>query len=197
LTVLNLVITLRKFTKMKTNTLKQQEIENLFKEFFSELLAYMHKFTSNFTHAQESAQHSFTKLAKGKYSFKNLDTTKAWLKVVARNCLYTYYKRNNRYLLCEHSEFVSEDNNFKLIENSNGFNILVQSEEEASVKLDIKNSLNKLSKKQKEVITLRYFENLSYEEIAKKTKNKVTNVGFLINEAKNNLKKHLSNRAKI
>jgi RNA polymerase sigma-70 factor (ECF subfamily) len=182
---------------MKTNTLKQQEIENLFKEFFSELLAYMHKFTSNFTHAQESAQHSFTKLAKGKYSFKNLDTTKAWLKVVARNCLYTYYKRNNRYLLCEHSEFVSEDNNFKLIENSNGFNILVQSEEEASVKLDIKNSLNKLSKKQKEVITLRYFENLSYEEIAKKTKNKVTNVGFLINEAKNNLKKHLSNRAKI
>jgi DNA-directed RNA polymerase specialized sigma24 family protein len=124
-----------------------EEIENLIKEFFSELLAYMHKFTSNFTHAQESAQHSFTKLAKGKYSFKNLDTTKAWLKVVARNCLYTYYKRNNRYLLCEHSEFVSEDNNFKLIENSNGFNILVQSEEEASVKLDIKNSLNKLSKK--------------------------------------------------
>jgi hypothetical protein len=33
--------------------------------------------------------------------------------------------------------------------------------------------------------------------IAQKTKSKVTNVGFLINEAKSNLKKHLLSQAKI
>ena len=195
MTVPNSMICLRKF--MKTNVLKQQEIEDLFKEFFSELLAYVHKFTPNFTHAQDSAQHSFTKLAKGKCSFKDLDTVKAWLKVVARNSLYTYYKRNNRYFLCEHSEFISENNNFKLIDNSNGFSVLAESEEEALTNDNIRNLLNKLSKKQKEVIVLRYFQDLSYEEIAKKTKSKVTNVGFLINEAKSNLKKHLLSQAKI
>ena len=184
----------RKF--MKTNTLKQQEIENLFNEFFSELIAYTHKFTSNFTHAKESAQHSFAKLVKSNRSFKDSDAVKAWLRVVTKNCLYTYYKRNNRYFLCEHSEFISENNDFQLIDHSNGFSVLAESEEEKLRKDNIKKVLNKLSKKQKEVIMLRFFQNLSYEEIAKKTKNKVTNVGFLINEAKNNLKKHLLNEAK-
>jgi RNA polymerase sigma-70 factor (ECF subfamily) len=181
---------------MKTNTLKQQEIENLFKEFFSELVAYAHKFTSNFTHAKDSAQQSFTKLAKSKHSFEDLNAAKAWLRVVVRNCLYTYYKRNNRYFLCEHSEFISENNNFQLIDHSNGFSVLSESEEEKLRKNNIKKVLNKLSKKQKEVIVLRFFQNLSYEEIAQKTKSKVTNVGFLINEAKNNLRKHLLNEAK-
>lgn len=182
---------------MKTNVIKQQEIENLFKEFFSELIAHTHKFTPNFTHAQESAQQSFAKLSKNKPSFTDLEGAKAWLKVVSKNCLFTYYKRNNRYFLCENSEFVNENNNFHLIDHSNGFSVLAESEEEKLRKNNIRKVLNKLSKKQKKVIVLRFFQNLSYEEIAKKTKSKVTNVGFLLNEAKNNLRKHLLNEAKI
>jgi RNA polymerase sigma factor (sigma-70 family) len=50
--------------------------------------------------------------------------------------------------------------------------------------------LNKLSDNQKKAIKLRYFNNLSYAEIAKKMKTSEGNVGFSISAGIRNLKKH-------
>jgi RNA polymerase sigma factor (sigma-70 family) len=54
----------------------------------------------------------------------------------------------------------------------------------------ITNLLEKLSEKQRKAIQLRYYKNLSYEEIAKKMNTNVNNVGFSICTGIKNLRKH-------
>jgi RNA polymerase sigma factor (sigma-70 family) len=183
---------------MKTKCLNEEEVAVLFTEFHSELKKYVLNFTSSIDYAEDSAQLSFAKLLKRKPVFENSESAKYWLKKVARNCLFTFHKKNKRYIFVDPQENQSEIKNLDpMLDIASGFETLASLEEEVSSKKTLTNSINKLSKKQKLVIQLRYFENLSYEQIAKKTKSKVTNVGFLLNEAKNNLKKHFLNEAKI
>jgi RNA polymerase sigma factor (sigma-70 family) len=183
---------------MKAKPLNEQEIANLFAEFYCELKKYASVFAYSVDIAEDSAQSSFIKLCKNKPVFDNTECAKHWLKKVARNCLFTFYKKNKRYIFLDPQESPSEIKNLDpVIDLASGFEILASSEDEIKFKTSLANSINKLTKKQKQVIELRYFHDLSYEQIAKKTKSKVTNVGFLLNEAKNNLKKHLLNEAKI
>lgn len=182
---------------MKTKPLNEQEIAVLFTEYFSELQRYVLNFTSSKDFAEDSAQQSFMKLCKAKPSFENAESAKYWLKTVAKNCLFTFHKKNKKYIFADSQEAILEvENLHPMIDFSSGFENLAKSEEESFYKTTLVNLMNKLTKKQKEVLRLRYFENLTYEQIAKKTKNKVTNVGFLINEGKKNLKKFWTSYAK-
>lgn len=184
-------------TKAKTST--DQKVVQLFKEFSPELKRYANRICSNATHAEDCVQLSFVKLWKKKdtYSFDNIEKIKSWLRTVIKNSIYTYFERNKRYNFTDPLVLENEFEDKKVVVNDTGLSILIESEETEKNKQKLTTCINKLSKKQKQVIELRFFQNMSYEQIAKKTKNKVTNVGFLINEAKNNLKKHLANQERI
>lgn len=183
---------------MKTKPLNEQEIAVLFTEYFCELKKYILNFTNSKDFAEDSVQQSFMKLCRAKPSFENTESAKYWLKTVAKNSLFTFHKKNKKYIFIDTQESASQIENLQPeIDVANGFENLAELEEESLHKNAIINLMNKLTKKQKEVLHLRYFENLTYEQIAKKTQNKVTNVGFLINEGKKNLKKFWNNYAKI
>ena len=182
---------------MKTKPLNEKEIAVLFTEFFCELKKYVLNFTNSIDFAEDSAQLSFMKLCRNKPSFETPESAKCWLKTVAKNSLFTFHKKNKKYVFIDTQEPSSQIENFQPeIDVASGFENLASSEEEILYKTTLTNLMNKLTKKQKEVLQLRYFENLTYEQIAQKTKNKVTNVGFLINEGKKNLKKFWNNYAK-
>ena len=183
---------------MKTKSLNEEEIAVLFTEFFSELKKYILNFTSSIDFAEDSVQLSFMKLCKAKPLFENQESAKYWLKKVAKNSLFTLHKKNKKYIFIDPQETPTEIENLNpILDVASGFENLASSEEEQFSKTALTSLMNKLTKKQKEVLQLRYFENLTYEQIAKKTRNKTTNVGFLINEGKKNLKKHWDNYAKI
>ena len=182
---------------MKTKPLNEQEIAVLFTEFFCELKKYVLNFTNSIDFAEDSAQLSFMKLCRNKPSFETPESAKCWLKTVAKNSLFTFHKKNKKYIFIDTQESASQIENLQPeIDVASGFENLVDSEEEVLHRTTLTSLMNKLTKKQKEVLQLRYFENLTYEQIAQKTKNKVTNVGFLINEGKRNLKKFWNNYAK-
>ena len=182
---------------MKTKPLNEQEIAVLFTEYFRELKKYVLNFTNSVDFAEESAQLSFMKLCRRKPFFENPENAKYWLKTVAKNSLFTLHRKNKKYIFIDPNENPCEIKTLEsMIDTENGFEVLASSEEEVSCKTTLASLMNKLTEKQKEVLQLRYFENLTYEQIAQKTKNKVTNVGFLINEGKRNLKKFWNNYAK-
>lgn len=183
---------------MKTEPLNEQEIAVLFTEFFCDLKKYVLNFTNSIDFAEDSAQLSFLKLCRNKPSFETPESAKCWLKTVAKNSLFTFHKKNKKYIFIDTQESTSQIENLQPeLDVASGFEKLANLEEETFNKSAIIDLMNKLTKKQKEVLQLRYFENLTYEQIAQKTKNKVTNVGFLINEGKRNLKKYWDNYAKI
>jgi RNA polymerase sigma factor (sigma-70 family) len=182
---------------MKTKCLNEEEIAVLFTEYFCELKKYVLNFTSCVDFAEDSAQLSFMKLCKSKPFFEDQESAKHWLKKVARNSLFTLHKKNKKYIFIDPQESNSEIQNLEpMLDIVSGFESLASSEEEVSCKTTLVSLMNKLTKKQKEVLRLRYFENLTYEQIAQKTKNKVTNVGFLLNEGKRNLRKFWDSYAK-
>ncbi len=181
---------------MKTKPLNEQEIAVLFTEYFGELKKYILKFTDSKDFAEDSAQQSFMKLCKAEPSFESAECAKYWLKAVAKNSLFTFHKKNKKYIFLDTQETPMEIGNDSMIDTASGFEKLAKSEEEVFCRTTLLKSMDRLTKKQKEVLRLRYFENLTYEQIAKKTKNKVTNVGFLINEGKKNLKKFWNSYAK-
>jgi len=182
---------------MKTKPLNEQEIAVLFTEYFRELKKYILNFTNSKDFAEDSVQQSFMKLCRAKPSFENAESAKYWLKTVAKNSLFTFHKKNKKYIFIDTQESASEIENMQpQIDVASGFENLADLEEEVLNRTTLISLMDKLTKKQKEVLQLRYFENLTYEQIAQKTKNKVTNVGFLINEGKRNLKKFWNNYAK-
>lgn len=184
---------------MKTKTSNDEKVVQLFKEFSSELKKYANKICPNATHAEDCVQLSFVKLWRKKdiYSFDNVEKIKSWLRTVTKNSIYTYFERNRRYSFTDPLHLENDFEDKQVVVKDTGLSILIESEESEVNKQKLATCIDKLSKKQKQVIQLRFFQNMSYEQIAKKTKNKVTNVGFLLNEAKNNLKKHLTNQEKM
>ncbi len=80
---------------------------------------------------------------------------------------------------CSEIEFSAED-----------FYIINQQEE--VTRLNVINGLKKLSKKQREVIYLRFFEDLDYKEIAEIMKINIQSVRNLIQRSYNPLRQYLS-----
>ena len=116
---------------------------------------------------------------KDTYSFDNIEKIKSWLRTVTKNSIYTYFEKNRRYSFTDPLNLENDFEDKEIVVKDTGLSILIESEENEKNKQKLATCIDKLSKKQKQVIQLRFFQNMSYEQIAKKTKNKVTNVSCL------------------
>jgi len=120
---------------MKTKSLNEQEVAVLFDQFYKDLKRYVLNFTDSIECAEDSAQLSFAKLLKKKPAFEDSECAKHWLKKVARNCLFTFHKKNKRYIFVDPQENQSEIKNLNpMLDTASGFEVLASSEEEVSSK---------------------------------------------------------------
>lgn len=70
--------------------------------------------------------------------------------------------------------------------------LLIAFQQTEETKEQLKKALNMLTKKQLEIIKLKFFENLSYNEIAEKTSLSIRTVYNLVHEAINRLKENIT-----
>lgn len=159
--------------------------------------------------AEDVTQDVFIKFLK--QPLENTDDHKIqWLCVVARNTALKLVAKTKRLELCEKiesltGEYSGQQNDLNkaphlklicknaVICSDDPCSLLSNTERLGERKRAILNAVAKLPIRLQKLIRLRFFDRLSYAEMAKKTKLSIGNVGFLLNKATTTLRNKLKN----
>ena len=123
------------------------------------LFHYGTKLTHNHALIQDCIQDLFLAVWEKRQTNPVLQSVKAYLFVALRNNILRQVKHDNQ----------AEDMDLSGLESdwfTNPESIYVQVEHEQTTQANLKQALDRLPKRQREAIYLKYYENLSYEEIA-------------------------------
>lgn len=113
---------------------------------------------------QETFVKAITKLQQGQYT----DSGKFmfWLTRIAHNCIMDWYRQTQ----ARHIVEVTEDNDLQNLKSLSMIDISKESEMiNAQVLLDIKKMVNALPPPQREVVYMRYYQQMSFKEISELT----------------------------
>ncbi len=131
------------------------DIGTLYRLYFRDVVLFLQGLTHSETLAEELTQETFFKALDGLKSFDGKQEVRAGLFTVARNCYYSYCRKNHRTVPLEES--LSET----LSSPSNVEELLL--DEDAA--FTIHQCLHRLEEPYKEVFSLRVFGELSFEKI--------------------------------
>ena len=166
----------------------EEKFNEFFKEFYPILLNASFRYLKDEAKAKDCVQKTFIKL--NKVNLNRFESKNSLLKfcfTCLRNEAFNYLRNNKKYLFISNFEASEEVN--EGVSESNGFSELASKDDFKESKSLLKKLMKKLSEREKNAIKLRYFNELSYEKIAKKMKTSVTNVGFLISKSISKMRK--------
>lgn len=124
--------------------------DNLIKKYYEKVYYYCYRHLDNMQAAQDLTQEVFMKVIKNIGNYKHYGKFENYLYVIAGNECKDFYKKESKYILKEVEEYSSEEEISKL-EN----------------KIIVQEALDKLSKKEREIIILRFYQDLKIKDIAK------------------------------
>ncbi|CBZ02470.1 RNA polymerase subunit sigma [Clostridium botulinum A2B3 87] len=124
--------------------------DELIKRYYGKVYYYCYRHLNNKEAAQDLTQEVFMKVIKTIGGYKHYGKFENYLYVVAGNACKDFYKKESKYILKEVEDGSSEEEISKL-EN----------------KVIIEEALNKLSDNQREIIILRFYQDLKIKDIAK------------------------------
>lgn len=136
---------------------------NLMKMYFNPLLNYGYKFVKDEDFVKDCVQEVFIEIWKRRERLSLPDSVKAYLLSSVRKKVV---REGFRQKIDKEEYELDLENNVNLIEYSFEFS-LVREEEEKQLNEKIKKILDTLPKRQREVIYLQYYQNLTRDEIAK------------------------------
>ncbi|RYC69973.1 RNA polymerase sigma factor [Spirosoma sordidisoli] len=143
----------------KLRTGDKQALGLLAERHYRALFHYGTKLTTNHALIQDCIQDLFLTVWEKQQTIPALHSVKAYLFVSLRNNVLRQVKQNG----------TSTDVDSDLVATdwlANPETLYVQAEHEQSLHESLRQALERLPKRQREAIYLRYYENLSYEEIA-------------------------------
>ena len=155
----------------------------LFDQEESNLLRYAFSLIGRREVAEEIVQDVFLQLHT---HWEEVDSPKAWLTRSVRNRAFNYLRDNKR-------EFLQVDKPDASPETSHASNevppeTLLQRMESLAA---VRDMLNELGDKDRQLVQLKYFENLKYRDISEKTGLSVSNVGYRLHHILKELGKKL------
>jgi len=129
------------------------ELESLYRAYFQDVYLYILSLSKDKHIAEDITSEAFIKAIKSIDTFKGNCDIRVWLCQIAKNCYYSYLRKNKKIIYRdEEPEHISEIN----IEQ------LIVSKEDS---MKIHEILHKLKEPYKEVFSLRVFSELSFREI--------------------------------
>lgn len=129
------------------------ELESLYRAYFQDVYLYILSLSKDEHIAEDIISEAFIKAIKSINTFKGDCDIRVWLCQIAKNCYYSYLRKNKKIIYTdEEPENISEIN----IEQS------IVSKEDS---IKIHEILHKLKEPYKEVFSLRIFSELSFREI--------------------------------
>lgn len=130
------------------------EIEKIYKAYFNDVYLFIFKLSRNEHIAEEITSQTFFKAISSINNFKGTCEIRVWLCQIAKNCYYTYLRKNKKIY-----------GEYNIEEYSGGFDI-EQSILNTETSMKIHKALHSLKEPYKEVFTLRIFGELSFKQIA-------------------------------
>lgn len=151
-----------KFFESKSHLSQKTDLvfERTFKHYFDSLFNYGIKITANEDVVKDSIQEVFFRIWKNGIDLSTVEYPKTYLmRALRRQILNTLDLKYSRIIKIKLEtdiafEFSHED-------------YWIQNQDEEELREKVVNALNQLSNKQREAVYLRYFEELSFDEIAK------------------------------
>ncbi len=129
------------------------EIEKLYELYFMDIFLYVMTLTKDENLSQDIVSETFLKAIKGIDSFNGTCDVRVWLCQIAKNCYFSYLKKNKRY---------TQINNFK--EESYTQDIVKKVTDEIKVK-KINKIIEVMKDPHKKVFVMRFNSDLSFKKI--------------------------------
>jgi RNA polymerase sigma factor (sigma-70 family) len=139
----------------------ESSLEKLFKSYYSLLLNYGHRFTPNMHLIEESAQELFIRLWNNKLSLGDTGNVKHYLFKAYRSIIFRKLKKQASNIM---ERLDDERYEFKIELAPD--QIIIEHEAESDVIRKIQDCLSILTPRQREAIFLRFYEEMSYEQVS-------------------------------
>ena len=156
----------------------------LFARYQKKLFAYIYHLVGNREETEDILQNVFSKTYKNIEHFDTSRKFSSWIYRIAHNESVNFLKRKSkRYTVSWDDIATSKDK----LESASNEELPEDKLEHQEIVREIDRALEKIPVKYKEILTMRYFQEYSYEEIGKILDKPVNTVGTLINRAKKKL----------
>ncbi|MDU5145408.1 MAG: sigma-70 family RNA polymerase sigma factor [Paenibacillus dendritiformis] len=140
------------------DTSSQEFIYQKFREFIYQDIYFLFR---NHNLAEDVVQESFLKVIDKAPKLKDTTNIKSWIKTVARNTAYDFFKKNKKY------HHISDSKLVMVMEVASTVTDVADQVEEQIRDEMLHEALNQLNTKYRDVLFLYYIENKSHKEIAK------------------------------
>jgi RNA polymerase sigma-70 factor (ECF subfamily) len=158
--------------------------DEIVERYEKKLFSYIYRLVGNKEEAEDILQNVFVKAYRNIKTFDIERKFSSWIYRIAHNEAINFLKKRNKKKFISWEDIVSnKDKMDTKSEERSPIDIWIRKEASA----EIKEALDMLPIKYKEVLVLRYFSEKSYEEIGRMIKSPVNTVGTLINRAKKKL----------
>lgn len=161
----------------------QEYFTYIVERYQNKIFTYIYRLIGNGDEAEDLTQDVFVKVYKNLYGFDTKRKFSSWIYRISHNEAVNYLKKKSYFkiLSIEQNEFLQ--NTMTTTEN------LVEKIIKKESAGKIRELMNKISFKYREVLVLRYYEEKSYDEISDILRMPVNTVGTMINRAKAKLEK--------
>jgi RNA polymerase sigma factor (sigma-70 family) len=160
--------------------------EKIFNHFYPMLINYGHKFTHNNYIIEESVQDLFIKLWRNKLNLGDPPIVKLYLFKAFRTIIFRKLKKTASHLT---EDIDDEHYNFSFVLAPD--QKLIDDEKTEEVRKTIQVALSILTARQREAVYLRFYEGMSYEQIAEMLQMNIGGTYKLIYRALERLKENL------
>ncbi len=165
----------------------------LVKRYRGKIFAYLYRLVGNRDEAEDLLQNVFFKVYRNIRRINTKRKFSSWIYRIAHNEAVNFLKKKSRRRMVSIDEVYTDREKIDLADAAKSpIDAWISKE----LKDEMKESLEKISSKYKEVLILRYFLDKSYEEIGEILNRPVNTVGTLINRAKKKLLEEMKERWK-
>jgi RNA polymerase sigma-70 factor (ECF subfamily) len=162
------------------NKVSVEDFNKIYLENNKKLMNYAFSMLKDFHQAQDCVQNAYKKLADQDFN-KIKDHINKWLFTVCRNYSIKFLNKRNRNV-----QLNDNDQNEILFDELSPLENIIQNEKQIKVSALMKKHL---SEREKKIIKMKFYQNLSYEQMAKKLKTSAGCIGFHLSTALKKMRK--------
>lgn len=158
--------------------------KELFIRYRKKLLAYIFHLIGNKDETEDILQNVFSKTYKNIGNFDTSRNFSSWICRIAHNEAVNFLKRKSKRYTVSWDDISTSKDKLDIATNDE---LLEDKWSHQEINQEIDEAIRKLPNKYQQILKLRYFQELSYEDISVILKKPVNTVGTLINRAKKKL----------
>lgn len=165
-------------------TKNREAYGDLLTRYYRKLFTYVFHLVGNKDETEDILQNVFSKTYKNIEKFDTSKKFSSWIYRIAHNESINFLKRKNKRYTVSWDDITTTKDKLNTASNEE---LPEEKWEHMEIVREIDDALEKLPKKYKQILRMRYFEEHSYESIGKIIGKPVNTVGTLINRAKKKL----------